>query len=378
LVKRLADHYLSGGRDFPAEDSTAPTYCVDRQQHTLPGESTYSDFHSYITINKSEHYSSGLRWKLGINTNPCVKVRKGNRCTFCGFLNNAHIVTPDRVGDIFCEILNYNNHDNVRRLELYVSGSFFDDEEVSPESRLKILKQVDVTGIKEVVLETRPEFITEANLKSLSESIDGRRITIAVGVETMDDQIRDRLAKGFTTRDVINSIRKIAKFGMNFQAYLLLKPPAIGSERNAIIDVLLSSGKLRSLCTKLKCPLVLAIQPYFLAYNSAVFFDLNKKTARPPWLYTIALTLMLLDKQMVNTTPSYDASIVLGNEIDNVTTIAIPSNYTENGDICSCSDKMRDHLRLINSSRDAMREAVSLVLGTGCACRKAWERELGV
>lgn len=330
----------------------------------------------YVTINKKERYSHGSRWKLGINTSPCVQSRKGKRCVYCGFRNYHNPVSPSEVGRVFGAVFTGNDLADIHRLELYVSGSFFDDEEVSFNSRREIVRLVEETQIEEVLLESRPEFITQNNLKALGDIIDPRRITVGVGVETMDDRVRKRLSKGFSTKDFVKSLSRIARAGMNFQAYLLLNPPAINNDKKAIIDIVDGSEKLISLTKKMNCPLILAIQPYFIAKGSAVAEDPSKLDGvRPPWLYTIALTLRLLNDLRSREAPNLQ--IILGNEVDNVDTVLVPSNYTADGSVCACTERMRQYLPGINISQEKMEQSVHEILESPCDCRRVWENEIG-
>lgn len=330
----------------------------------------------YMTINKKERYSHGFRWKLGINTNPCIQSRKGKRCVYCGFLNYRNPISPLEVGQVFNEVFKSSDLSDIHRLELYVSGSFFDDEEVSFDSRLEVVKSVKESEIKEVVLESRPEFITERNLESLVNIIDGKRITIAIGVETMDDKIRNKLSKGFSTKDLTTSLGRIAQAGMRVQAYLLLNPPAINNDKNAIIDIIGSSKEIINLASKMNCPLILALQPFFLAKNSIVAEDPSQENpVRPPWLYTIALTLRLLDN--IRSVMEPNLHIILGNEIDNVDPVLVPSNYASDGNVCPCTRRIKKYLREVNISREKMLEIVHRILESPCSCKRIWESEIG-
>ena len=329
----------------------------------------------YITIDRRERFLHGSRWKLGINTNPCIQLRKGKRCVYCGFLNYHNPISPLEVGGVFKDVFRNSNLSDVQRLELYVSGSFFDDGEVSFDSRLEIIESINNSEIRETVLESRPEFITEENLKPLTSIINPKRITIAVGVETMDDRLRNELSKDFTTKDIAKSLSIIAKVGMNFQAYLLLNPPAINNDKNAIIDIIESSKKITSLARKMNCHLILAIQPFFIAMNSRVAEDpMQKYSLRPPWLYSVALTLKLLEA--INSREKSNLHVILGNENDNVAPLRIPSNYTRDGSVCTCTERIRRYLREINISRKKREESIQKILGSTCSCKSIWEKEV--
>lgn len=330
----------------------------------------------YITIDTKERYGRGLRWKLGIDTTPCIRSRKGKRCSFCGFLNHHGQVSPLEVGQVFNSVFKNGDLCDVDRIELYVSGSFFDDEEVSFNSRLEIIESIGETGIEEVILESRPEFTTEENLQALAEVIEPGRITIAVGVETTDDNLRRGLSKDFSMKDVTVSIDRIARAGMNFQAYLLLKPPAIGDDKEAVVDVIQSSRTIMGLTRRMNCPLTLAIQPFFLARSSVVAQEaLKGDHIRPPWLYSVALTVKLLDAMRAR--DGTGCRVILGNEVDNVDIVLASSNYSGDGSVCSCSEGIRELLRGVNISRDRLEESVDSVLGSQCRCRTAWRSEIG-
>lgn len=338
--------------------------------------SPFSCAHDYITIDTKERYGRGLRWKLGIATTPCIQTRKSKRCVFCGFINHKGPVSPDEVGRVVNEVLGKGDLHDIHRVELYVSGSFFDDEEVSSGSRLEIIKAVNESGIEEVVLESRPEFINEENLKALSNVIDPARVTIAIGVETADDNLRYRLSKDFSLDDLTASVSKIARAGMNFQAYLLLNPPALNNDNEAVVDAIRSSRTIISLAREMDCPLTLAIQPFFLARNSMVAQEvLQTDHVRPPWLYTVALTVKLLE--VMRSSDGSNFGIILGNEVDNVDIVLAPSNYTGDGSICPCSEEARELLREINISRDKLEESVGIVLGSQCHCKTIWQNEIG-
>ncbi|MBM3156586.1 MAG: hypothetical protein FJ004_04800 [Chloroflexi bacterium] len=261
-------------------------------------------------------------------------------------------------------------------MEIYVSGSFFDNEEVSSASRLEILRLIDESGVSEVLLESRPEFITDENLESLANMVDPERVTIAIGVETMDDGTRNKLRKGFSTEDFVRSLNIIARYGMNFQAYLLLNPPAINNDKKAILDVISSSIRIVKLTEELNCNLVLAIQPYFIAQNSLVANSFAKKNhIRPPWLYTVALTLKMLNTMRARTSSNWQ--VILGNENDNVVPLMVSSNYSSDGYVCSCTETARKYLNEFNISSKRMEENIDRILYSSCDCKKIWEDQIG-
>jgi hypothetical protein len=83
----------------------------------------------------------------------------------------------------------------------------------------------------------------------------------------------------------------------------------------------------------------------------------------------------LLD--VLRSSDGFNYHVILGNEADNVDIVLMPSNYTDDGSVCSCSESIRELLRDINISRDKLRESVDRILGSQCRCKTAWQNEIG-
>lgn len=330
---------------------------------------------TYVTLNTMEKFAGQLRWKVGLGTHPCVRTRVDKRCTFCGFKDLENPLPADEVNTVFQNLLKCTTIDSVNRLELYVSGSFLDDVEVSPKSRLAVLRAFSDTQIPEILIESRPEFIHQVNLNALTTVIEPSRVTIGIGVETMDDKARKPLLKGITTKKIIQSIQLIAKTGMNFQAYLLLKLPCVRSDREAVRHFMRDVQTLIDVTQDQACTLTIAVQPTFVARNTVTVPDFEHGKFRPVWLYTIAL---VLQKLWVLKAKNPQLRIILGNENDNVDVISLPSNYTHPTAYqpCSCSPKLRKLLQQVNESEQSLEIVIGQLLKNSCACQSLWQAEM--
>lgn len=329
-------------------------------------------YQQFITLNIKEKYFGQFRWKLGIGTNPCIRTRKNNRCIYCGFVDLENPIQPKLVHEVFNKMLKNNPSNNIRRLELYLSGSFFDNVEITQKSRAEVVDAFSNSDIGELVVESRPEFINEKYLYDLTKIIDPGRLTIAIGIETMDETARNNLSKDISNFDILNAINSIARAGMNFQAYLLLKQPNMVSDRDAVLDIVRSVNKLITITKHLNLPLIIAIQPLFVAKDTEIFHLYNKKKCLPPWLYTIALVMRILDEIRKNS----GLEVILGNSDDNINKIALPSNYTQEGAICQCTNKFRYLLKKVNNSYDESMLIFNEILNSPCKCKKIWEKEM--
>jgi radical SAM enzyme (TIGR01210 family) len=324
------------------------------------------------TLDGIEPWGHALRWKLGIGTTPCIQTRTGLRCTHCGFLDVHDPLPPDAVGDFVTTLLATRDTAHISRMELYTSGSFFDDQEVSATSRRQIAQAWAQTTMDELVVESRPGFINTQALRELTTSIEPARLTIAIGVETSNDQRRATLQKGFSWPAIEEAIQCIAQSGATFQAYLLLKTPDMVSDAEAVQDLIESTQHLMTVCRQYSCNLVIAVQPLTIVQGTGVHTQYSQGQLRPPWLYTTALAMSRLD-----TLREYQAvTLLLGNDDDNFETVLVPANYTPDGNLCACSDQCRSVLRNVNRSADALREATMQVLRSNCSCKEAWLGEL--
>lgn len=334
----------------------------------------YYDYKKYITFDYREPFLTTSRWKLAIGTNPCVRTRLNKKCTFCGFVDLPTPLPADQIAQIFEKTLEDHSIDEICRLELFMSGSFFDDVEVSAQSRQTIFEMLNNTPISEILIESRPEFLDHDKLKLLTKVIDPSRIAIAIGVETMSDQNRRYLSKGMPTKKILQGIENISKLGMTFQAYLLLKLPHFSDDKQAITGFLQDVQSLLQFTRKQPVNLIIAVQPLFIAHNTVAINLFKQGVLRPPWLYTIAFVLKCLKKLQKNDS----FRIILGNEHDNIDLVAIPQNYTNplHYEVCACSRAAKTQLHHINESTYSFDSIVESVLQISCHCQKLWYQEI--
>jgi radical SAM enzyme (TIGR01210 family) len=125
-----------------------------------------------------------------------------------------------------------------RVVKIYTSGSFLDPLEVPEEARTKILEDLQSRGIKKLVVESRPEYITPTRVEECLSMIDTE---FAIGLETANDLVRQKIIrKGFTFQEFIDASVTVHDLGGKVKAYLLLKPPFL-SEGAAIKDAIFSA-----------------------------------------------------------------------------------------------------------------------------------------
>jgi hypothetical protein len=172
-------------------------------------------------------------------TNGCEwALKDGNGCTMCGHLakqlRSDEDISDEAYLHQFNEEFNKIDFREAPLLNLYNNGSFLNDIEISPGARIGILKKIgQEKNIKMLVLETRPEFVTEDKIKEVKKWVPDKHVEMAMGLEIKNDVYRTIcINKGFSLQQFDEAARIIRKH-IHFRTYVLLKPPFL-TERESI------------------------------------------------------------------------------------------------------------------------------------------------
>jgi archaeosine synthase len=141
------------------------------------------------------------------------------QCLFCGWGKK----TAKTDFEALKKKVNYELIPGLDTLKVFSSGSFFDDRQFTPEFREWFAKKCRDFKIKEVILESRPEFITESNIDQFKDL----NLTVAIGLEVADDSVLKKLKKGFEISDFEIAAELLKMKGCKVRAYLLVNPPLV-------------------------------------------------------------------------------------------------------------------------------------------------------
>jgi hypothetical protein len=171
-------------------------------------------------------------------------------------------------------------------VKIFTSGSLLDPREVPPDARLEILTAFQG---KSVIVETRPEFVTEDAVRECMESLDtvsgAVSFSVAIGLETTSDVIREKcINKGFTFDDFLAASRTARRAGAGVKAYLLQKPPYL-TESEAIGDVIRSAHDVRPHAD------AISLNPCTVQKGTEVERLWRRGAYRPPYLWSVLLAL---------------------------------------------------------------------------------------
>lgn len=234
--------------------------------------------------------TKGCNWALGA----C------GGCSMCGYIQDSNInsVSPDLV----IKQVNYafeskkeevmTDNDNYV-IKIFNSGSFFDDNEISDKLRQHMYQKInEIHNVKEVVVESRVDYITRDKLIEMRNSLKKKYIEIGIGLETANDYIRNNyINKGLMFDEFVNIVNLCKKCDIGIKAYLLFKPPFI-NEQGAIDDCANSIRILIDLKVN-----TISINPLNIQKETIVEYLWRQNRYRPPWFYSLFKCLELAIKQ---------------------------------------------------------------------------------
>ncbi len=224
--------------------------------------------------------TKGCSWSLG----------ETGGCTMCGYIQDANIeeVNQKQLQSQIDYVLNnkineISEDDEKYSLKIFNSGSFFDENEISEETRQYIYeKVVTIENIKEFTIESRLEYIDAEKLKDLKEKLKGKYTEVAIGIETVNDYFRNiYINKGMRFEDFKNILQICKENTVGLKAYLLLKPPFL-NEAGAIDDCINSIRKLIDLKIN-----TISINPLNIQRGTLAEYLWYKNKYRPPWFHSL-------------------------------------------------------------------------------------------
>lgn len=210
-------------------------------------------------------------------------------CTMCSYVADSPLenVDSDVLVDLFKSSIGKFEIKERTAVKIFVSGSFLNPEEIPPTARNEILNMLkNEEYVEEVVVESRPEFITEEVLKECCESLGDKIFEIGIGLETAEDYTREeKINKGFSREDfeqavhVINSSK--LKCDVRAKAYLFVKP-ILTSEKGAIEESVNSAAYAESVGVSR-----ISFCPATIHKDTLMEILWKKGSYQPPWIWSV-------------------------------------------------------------------------------------------
>ena len=278
-----------------------------------------------------------------------------NRCLMCGYRHFRYPRAGTSPRDFLLGQLAWIGErlsgSDFGLVKIFTSGSFLDPGEVPPEVRGEILSRF--RG-KEVIAETRPEFVTGEAVRGCLEALDAGSgpvsFSVAMGLETTDDGIREKcIDKGFTFGDFAAASRTARGAGAGVKAYLLQKPPYL-TEREAIDDMVRSVREVRPHADEI------SLNPCTVQRGTEVERLWRAGAYRPPYLWSVILALSRAEVP--------------------VTCDPVGGGTPRGPHNCrSCDGELVRGIQDYSLSGD--RTLLTALFALECGCKKEWEYVLG-
>lgn len=233
----------------------------------------------------------GKEFTIILRTKGCSwALDKKGGCSMCGYVQDANIgeVPSNFILDQFNYALENkfneieNDPDNYI-IKIFNSGSFFDENEITKNTRDYIYQEIaKVKKIKEVVIESRIEYINSEKLEEMRNSLKNKYIEIGIGLETINDYVRNNyINKGLLFNEFKKTFQLCKEHNVGVKAYLLFKPPFL-NEIGAIDDCVNSIKTLINLGIN-----SISINPLNIQKGSLAEYLWYQKRYRPPWFYSL-------------------------------------------------------------------------------------------
>lgn len=120
----------------------------------------------------------------------------------------------------------------VRQVKLYNSGSFFDAGAVPPADYGGIARLV--SGFERVIVECHPSLVGPRMMRFTRLLPGPQRLEVAMGLETAQPDVLQRLNKRMTLDQFAQAAAFLRKSGMALRAFVLVKPPFVADEAEAL------------------------------------------------------------------------------------------------------------------------------------------------
>lgn len=211
---------------------------------------------------------------------------RSSGCTMCSYLldGSDQPVSPDDVIAQFESArVSLKGLDGPLSVKIYTSGSFLDTTEVPMDARMDILRTLGSDPrVREVVLESRPSFVTEESMKQAREALGDRHVEIGMGLESISDTVRRMcINKGFTLKEFSDAVKVAMSHNIGTRAYVLLKPPFL-TERDSLLD----SARTIQEAARMGVTTV-SVNPVDVQRHTLVEDLWSAGAYRPPWLWTL-------------------------------------------------------------------------------------------
>jgi len=299
------------------------------------------------------------RLMLILSAPGCEYARDDGGCTNCSFPRlhgtGSPVTRHDLLAQLEAALATAPAEEAPLRVDLFNSGSFFNPAEIPEDARRPMLERLAaLPRLKRVLVESRPSHVTAARVREAVDAIGPGRLEIGIGLESADEEIRERrIRKGFTWEEFARAAKAVRDGGAGLMVYVLLKPMDTG-EAEAIDDSVSTIERVFELSKSLSLPARVALEPCFVGPGTELERAFRGGRYRPPWLWSVLEVLR-------RTTHLGEIHVGLSDEG------LSPEEVARNCDLCS--SRLREGLALFNDTGD-----LAPILAEECVCKAMWAK----
>ncbi|WP_157116503.1 hypothetical protein [Nocardia vaccinii] len=208
-------------------------------------------------------------------------------CTMCPFTNyNNFGLLGGNAGNLREQVAQLlrrtDDEPDYDMLALYNDGSFFARREVPTDVQIDIARRVAATGVRRLVVESLPQFITTGTLVPFVEALGDVQLEVGIGLQSADRLVRETLVNTRVTRESFEAaVTLMQAHNVIPKVYLMIGPPFL-TEAEAMTDVIGSTAYVASLGVS-----GVTLCPTRLAPNTVAWWLYQRGHYRAPNLWTV-------------------------------------------------------------------------------------------
>lgn len=220
------------------------------------------------------------------------------QCSFCTLPSTSAYsdVSTSSIKKQLDYALNYAGHelDSIEQISLGNEGSILDASTFSREQLQYVLtKCAGLPSVKEIVLETRAEFVSEELLNDILKWITPCHLTLKIGLESADERIREKiLHKKMNLCCFEAVVEMLGKKGVGLASYVLVKADPSHSDQEGKTDARKTCDYLKDLCRRFGTHLTLRINTMYCADNSLWARWAVEQKWEPPSIFDLAEVML--------------------------------------------------------------------------------------
>ncbi|WP_416976927.1 hypothetical protein [Streptomyces sp. T028] len=276
-------------------------------------------------------------------------------CTMCPFtnLNNYGIdggTTRESLLDqVRRTLVRAEDEPSYEVLSLYNDGSFFAPREIPRDVQVEIARLVAASGVKRLVVESLPQFVTEPVLAPFVEALGEVDLEIGIGLQSADMLVRETLVNTRISQvSFERALTVMAGQGADPKIYLMIKPPFL-TDGEAVTDVVQSVDYLTGLGVQ-----GITLCPTRVSRNTVAWELWQAGLYTPPNLWTVVEAIRRVHERLAVRVACVN---LRGTDFESVFPDACPT----------CGDRVVDALMQFGESGEAGD------LPEGCTCQPPLE-----